>query len=186
MTKRDNSQRHHGLPGQHDDEKVLSVLHQFPIVLRWPLIWSMIIIVLAMGPWSLTNYYGSDLVGLATNWLWIGLMILIFYAVWSWVGYYYSVYVLTTRQIMVIRQRGFFKRSVSGLSLNNIQSVNYQVNGFQAAVFGFGDIDVETLSGSGHLKLTKVHHPSQVQQDILRAVHRYGNQSATNSTSDSQ
>lgn len=176
MTKRDNVHRKHTLPGQHDDEDILFVLHQFPIVLRWPLIWTMIIILVAMTPWSLTNYYGSDLVGLATNWLWFGLVVLLFYVTWSWVSYYYSVFVLTSRQLIVISQRGFFRRSVSGLSLNNIQSVNYSVDGFQAAVFGFGDINIETLSGSGHLSLAKVHHPAEVQQDILRAVHKYGGQ----------
>lgn len=185
MTKRDNAHHHRGLPGQRADEEVLMVLHRFPIVLRWPLIWSMVIILVAMMPWSLANYYGSDLVGIATNWLWIGLIILFFYAIWSWVSYYYSIYVLTSHQVMVIRQKGLFKRNVSALSLNNIQNVNYQVDGFQAAVFGYGDIDIETLSGSGHLKLDKVHHPAQVQQIILTAVQKHNSQSSapTNSTS---
>ncbi len=161
-------------PGQHDDEQVLAVVRQFIVALRHQIIIGGVVIVLVMLPWSLSNNFAQGLVGITTNFMLLGFLFFLLYAVWQWAGWYYSVFILTSTRLIVIKQRGFFNRSVSELALNNVQSVNYQISGFNASVFGYGDVRVQTLSGSGDLDLNFVHHPAVFQQQILAAVHKHG------------
>lgn len=160
--------------GQHDGEQVIAVVRQFFVALRRPLLFGMIIIVVGMSPWALANNYAYSQVSNTATFMWICFGILLLYWLWHWIGWYYSVFILTSSRLMVIKQKGFFNRSVSELALNNIQSVNYHINGFNAALFGFGDIQVQTLSGSGTMDLKIVHHPAVFQQQILDAVHHHG------------
>ncbi len=161
-------------PGQHDNEKVLAVVRQFIVALRHQIVIGGVVIVLVMLPWSLANNYATSLVGPTTNFMLIGFVAFALYAIWHWASWYYSVFILTSSRLIVIKQRGFFNRSVSELALNNIQSVNYQISGFNASVFGYGDVLVQTLSGAGDLNLNFVHRPAVFQQQILAAVHKHG------------
>ncbi len=179
-SKRDVS-RERQFAGQHDDEQVIVVVRQFAVALRIPLLVGMVIIVVGMLPWSLANNFASSMVSSTATFMWICFGILAAYWLWHWVGWYYSVYILTTGRLIAIQQKGFFNRLVSELSLNNVQNVNYHINGFNAALFGYGDILVQTLSGSGNLDLKLVHHPAVFQQQILDAVHHHGSTQPENS-----
>lgn len=176
VSKRDLS-RERQFPGQHEDEQVVAVVRQYPVVLRIPLIIGLVIILVGMVPWALASNYVYSLVAPSATFMWICFAVLAFYWLRCWAGWYYSVYVLTTGRLIVIQQKGFFNRLVSELALNNVQNVNYHINGFNAALFGFGDILVQTLSGSGNLDLKLVHHPAVFQQQILDAVHKHGSTS---------
>lgn len=164
-------------PGQHDGEKVLAVVRQFVVALRHQIIIGGVMIVLVMIPWALASNYATSLVASTATIMWIGFGVFSLYALWHWAGWYYSVFILTSSRLIVIKQRGFFNRSVSELALNNVQSVNYQISGFNASVFGYGDVRVQTLSGSGDLDLNFVHKPAVFQQQILDAVHKHGSTS---------
>lgn len=170
--KRDNIKRSQ-FAGQHDDEQISAVVRRFPIVLRWAMIKGLLLILIGLIPWALATYYDAPWGSLAVNWLTLCLIVLVWYWLREWIGWYYSIYMLTTERLMVVSQKGFFKRSVAELSLNNIQNANYIINGFQASLFGFGDVSVETLSGGGGLRLDHVHHPADFQQQIIKAVHRF-------------
>lgn len=170
-SKRERSKK--GFAGQHEDEEVLVVERLFPIVMRRPLIFGMIIVVFALLPWAIATYYVFSWIDYTYWWMLAGALILLFYWVRTWVGWYYSVYVLTSQRVMVVKQKGFFSRDVSELTLNNVQNVNYSQKGVQAALFGFGTVTVETLSGGTPLKLTMVSKPVQLQKAIVEAAHRY-------------
>lgn len=172
-TKRDNARRSSSILGR-QDEDIISVTRQFPIVMRRQLIIGMLIILFGMLPWSYATGNVLDWAPQATWWMILVFAALIFYWFRTWVGWYYSIYMLTSVRVVAIRQKGFFNRRVEELALNNVQNVNYHITGFQAALFGYGDIDVQTLSGSGGLKMTVIHHPADLQQAILAAVHKHG------------
>lgn len=172
MAKRDNVRRKQ-FPGQHPDEEIIHVARKFPIVLRKPLIWGLVIIVFALIPWAIAYSSSYDWLNLTYIWLVGGAVILALYWFISWVKWYYSVYILTTHRIKIINQNGLFDREVVDLTLNNIQSVNYHIKGMQAALFKYGDIIVETLSGGEDLKLEKIHHPVGFQQKIQKAAHKF-------------
>jgi hypothetical protein len=172
MTKRDNAKRKQ-FSGQHPDEEIIHVTRKFPIVLRKSLIWGLVIIVLTLIPWAIAYPNSYSWLNLSYIWMITGTVILTIYWFISWVSWYYSVYVLTTHRIMLIKQNGLFDREVSELTLNNIQNVNYRIKGLQASMFKYGDITIETLSGSENLILEKIHHPIRFQQQILNRAHKF-------------
>ncbi|MBI2798161.1 PH domain-containing protein [Candidatus Saccharibacteria bacterium] len=173
-TKRDRAQKRQ-FAGQQEGEVVELMTRRFPIVLRKQLIFGLLIILVGMIPWAIATANEYSWQGLADGWLLFGVLALAFYWLRAWVGYYYSIYLLTNKRLMVVTQRGFFNRKVKELALTNIQNVNYEVTGMQAAMFGFGEVEVATLSGAGGLKLKYVHHPADFQQAVLAHVH-HGNQ----------
>lgn len=176
MAKSENTKqaraKRRGFTGQNDEEQVISVEHRHPVVMRKQLIFGMLIILVVLLPWAYATSNAYDW-AVYTNWLvFAGLLVLAFYWVRTWVGWYYSVYVLTSQRIMIVKQQGFFGREVNELAINNIQNVNYKIKGAQASLLGYGDITVETLSGSKPLRLKTVHKPVRLQQLILEVVRR--------------
>jgi uncharacterized membrane protein YdbT with pleckstrin-like domain len=139
--------------------------------MRKQLIFGLLIILVGMIPWAIATANEYSWQGLADGWLLFAVLVLVFYWLRAWVGWYYSIYLLTNKRLMVVTQRGFFNRKVKELALSNVQNVNYEVNGIQAAMFGFGRVEVETLSGGGGMKLNYVHHPAEFQQAVLAYVH---------------
>jgi len=154
------------------DEEVITVVRQFPVVLRRPLIFGLFILLLAEIPWAIA--YGTSASWLNISYIWMAICIVLLLAYWlrCWVGWHYSVYILTNQRIMVVKQNGFFTREVADLALHNIQNVNYSIKGIQGAMFGFGKLDVDTLSGSGSLQLEYVHKPAKLQKQIMDEVHK--------------
>jgi len=154
-----------------DDEKIITVTRQFPIVLRRPLIFVLLIVLLGIMPWTIAYGLGASWLPIANIWLMVAMVFLIIYALRAWVGWHYSVYVLTNQRVMIVKQSGFFSREVADLALHNIQNVNYAIKGIQGAMFGFGTLRIDTLSGSGALRLKYVYKPAKLQKQIMDAVH---------------
>lgn len=160
------------------DEDIITVTRQFPIVLRRPLIFGLLIITVGIIPWTFGYGLNTSWLPLANYWLLICALLLLIYWVRAWVGWHYSVYVLTNQRIMVVKQSGFFTREVADLALHNIQNVNYSIKGIQGSLFGFGTVKIDTLSGSGALRLRYVHRPARLQKQIMEVVHRPKKKSA--------
>lgn len=155
-----------------EDEKIVTVSRQFPVVLRMPLIIGLLIVVIGIMPSTIGYGINASWLQVANYWLVFWVLFLLIYWLRSWVGWHYSVYVLTNQRILIVKQSGFFSREVADLALHNIQNVNYAVKGLQGAMFGFGTIRIDTLSGSGSLKMRYVHHPERLQKMIMEAVHK--------------
>ncbi len=155
------------------DEVVIAVVRQFIVALRRPILFIGVVMIIGMLPWALASNYATDFVGATAGFMWLVFGFLALYGFWRWVGWYYSVYVLTSKRLTIITQKGFFNRKVSDMELHNIQSVNYHIDGFNAAVFGYGNVLVQTLSGSGDMELKYVHRPAVLARQITDAVHQY-------------
>src|SRR5665213_978570 len=119
---------------QFDDEEVLYVFHQHPVVMRKGLIYGMAAWLVGpvytliltytskANPPSLTFFGLSLLVSMV-----IGLLIF----TPSWIGWHFSVFIITDQRFIQITQKGLFHRAVADLGLSQIQSVNYEVSGLQ-------------------------------------------------------
>ena len=153
-----------------DNEKVITIQRQFPVVLRKPLIFGLVIIVLGMMPWVFAFGLNLSWLNISYYWMLICVIILLIYWLRSWIGWHYSIYVLTNQRLMVVKQNGLFTREVVDLALHNIQNVSYKIKGVQGAMFGFGTLNIETLSGSGGLKLSFVYKPVKLQKMIMEEV----------------
>ena len=158
--------RKQAFPGQHADEEVLLVFRQHPLVMRKALIVGLLLILLSLMP---------PLIWPLGDWVWnpvfATLGIVAAYWFYHWVGWFYTVYVVTTSRLIEIMQRGFFNRKVSEYGLDKVQNVNYHIKGFQAVLFSFGDITAQTYVGDVVMKT--IYHPVHIHAqliDILRRV----------------
>lgn len=154
---------------QFDDEEVLYVFRKHPIVMRLGLVLGLLgplvgVIPSAIDPkLGFSYFFGGLAIGII-----VGLIIFFPY----WLGWHFSLFIVTDQRFIQIHQKGFFHRSVADLSLAQIQSVNYSVYGIQATLLGFGTINMKTYVGE--LDIKDVAHPAKVQKRILSILRKEG------------
>jgi hypothetical protein len=160
-------------PGQHDGEPVVLVFRQHPLVMRKALILGLVAILIAVLPLDFPQVYSVEwLSALVIKIMW-GVIIFVFLAwFYRWVGWYYTLYIVTARRILAIRQKGFFNRKVDEWQLDGIQNVNYEIGGFQAVIFGFGNITARTYIGD--LEMKTIHKPAEIHAQLVDIVRRTG------------
>ena len=160
---------------QFDDEEVRYVFRQHPIVMRKGLVFGMLgplvgVIPAAVNP---TLGFGWFFGGLAGGVL-LGLLIFAL----PWVSWHFSVFILTNQRFIQITQKGFFHRSVGDISLQQIQSINYEIMGVEQTLLGFGTIKMQTYVGD--LILHHIHHPAKTQRKIVEILREEGVTANTN------
>jgi len=160
---------------QMDDEEVLFVFRKHPIVMRkglilaclgllaGPLYTLILTYVNAKNPPSINFFLGS-----------LGISFIIAAVLFfpSWLGWYYSIFIVTDQRLIQITQKGIFNRSVVDLGLPQIQMVNYQVAGLQETLLGYGTIMMQTYVGD--LVIHDVHHPAKIQKKLLSILRDQG------------
>ena len=152
---------------QHEDEEVLMVFRRHPVVMRKGLIALMVGLLFGMIP---SLIWPTDLAN-----LWfapLGMAIGGLYLFYEWVGWFYSVFIITDQRLIQITQKGFFNRSVVDIGLDKIQNINFQVSGVQETLLGFGTILVQTFVGD--LIMDHIHHPAKVQEHIVKIIKELG------------
>ncbi len=167
VTQKTSAPRQKYFDNQLDDEDVLFVFRKHPVVMRRGLILGMLAILLGTVPAFIKPEFSYLYGGLAAGFM-IG--IILFFP--SWLGWYYSVFIVTNQRFIQITQRGLFHRSVSDLGLQHVQTINYEVNGLQETVLGFGTIVIQTYMGD--LFIHDVHHPAKTQQKIVDIIRKEG------------
>ena len=154
---------------QFDDENVLHVFRKHPFVMRKGLVVGMMGPLVGVIPSAIKPELGFGFFfgGLAAGFL---LGILCFMP--SWIGWFFSIYIITDQRFIQIKQKGLFHRAVAALGLNQIQSVNYEIGGLQETLLGFGTIKMQTYVGD--LVIHDVHHPSKIQKKLLSILREEG------------
>ena len=166
---------HKYFANQYDDEEVLMVFNKHPVVMRKGLvIASLGILVGPLLTTALTYIKPNDSPSMSFFLLSLlgscVLAAILFFP--SWLAWHFSVYIVTDQRFIQINQKGFFKRSVVDLALNQIQMVNYQIDGFQETLLGFGTIMIQTYVGD--LTIHDVHHPAHIQKELLQVLRARG------------
>lgn len=149
--------------GQHPDEDVVFIFRRFPVVMRRGLILLLVFWVAGLLPysywfdqsWALYVLIGGVVLGILA----------MFY---SWVGWYFTLHIVTNQRFIQISQEGLFKRTVVDIGLDKIQNINYQIAGLQETLLGFGTIIVQTFVGD--LVLKYIHHPARVQAKLIKTI----------------
>ena len=156
-------------PDQFDDEDVLLVFRKHPVVMRKGLVLGLLGPLLGVMPSAIHPAYGMNVFfgGLGLGFV---LGLIVFFP--SWIGWHFSVFIVTNQRFLQIKQKGLFTRSVSDLSLHQIQSVNYEVAGIQETLLGFGTITMRTYVGD--IVIHDVHHPARIQKQIVGFLRELG------------
>jgi hypothetical protein len=111
----------------------------------------------------------------------LGVGVLLFF--YHWIGWYFSIFIVTNQRLRQITQKGFFNRSVIDLGLSKIQNISYNIPGLSASLFGFGTLVVQTYVGD--LYLDKIEHPEKIYNDLTEAIKaNAGTAEATNHEKD--
>lgn len=159
---------------QFEDEEVVLVFKKHPVVMRKGLIFAavgmlipMLYIFVAEGlfnnPPTMNMLYACLGIG-------FGLATLIMFP--YWISWNYSVYIMTDQRLIQINQRGLFRRSMVAIGLDQVQMVNYEIDGLEETLLGFGTIVVQTFVGS--LTINDVHHPAKIQKKMLHLLRDMG------------
>lgn len=156
-------------PDQLDDEEVLLVFRKHPIVMRKGLVFGMLGPLIGILPTAIwpTLGFGWFFGGLFGGIL-LGLLVMFPY----WINWYYSIYIVTNIRFIQITQKGLFSKSFVDLSLNQIQSLNYEVKGLQATLFAYGTILVQTYMGD--LVIHELHRPAKLYKQLLMILRDEG------------
>jgi len=152
---------------QFDDEEVLFVFRKHPIVMRRGLVFGLLALLLGTVPSLFNPEYSTYFIGLACGFVVGGLLFLP-----SWIGWYFSVFIVTDQRLIQITQKGLFNRSVVDMGLNQIQMVNYEVSGLTQTMLGFGTIMMQTFVGD--LVIHEIHHPAAIQKKLLEVLRKQG------------
>ena len=91
---------------------------------------------------------------------------------YAWIGWHFSVYILTDKRLIQVKQKGFFHRSLVDISLDQVTMVNYEIKGIQETLLGFGTITVQTYVGE--LVIRDVHKPKHIQKEITSLLRERG------------
>ena len=160
---------------QFDDEEVLFVFRKHPIVMRKGLI-------IGLSAWLIGPVYTLALtylrpdnypsVGFFFGSLVASIVLGSLLFVPSWIGWYFSVFIVTDQRLIQITQKGLWKRSVVDMSLGQIQMVNYEIAGLQETLLQFGTITMQTFVGD--LVIHDVHHPAKTQKKLLEILRKQG------------
>ena len=174
MSKKEQAKNKH-FDDQFDDEDVLFVFRKHPLIMRKGVIIGMLFMLI--GPLytlimtyarpdnspSMTFFFMSLLISMAC-----GLLVVFPY----WIGWYYSLFIVTNQRLIQITQKGLFHRSVVDLGLQQIQMVNYQISGLQQTLLGFGTIMMQTYVGD--LVIHDIHQPAKIQKKLLNILRQEG------------
>ena len=103
----------------------------------------------------------------------LGLLVFFYH----WVGWYFTIYIVTNQRIRQNTQRGLFKKSIVDISLDKIHSAYVEVKGIICNIMGFGTIILRTQVGD--LVINKVSHAEEVygklQDEIGKSEYREEN-----------
>lgn len=153
--------------GQRDDEEVLFVFRRHIIAMRKGFYGLLIPFALLSLPYLIfpdhLELFWLSLIGL-------GLGLLIFF--YHWIGWFYSVFIVTNQRIQQTSQSGLFGKTVVDLSLSKIQNISYNVPGFTGEIFGFGTIVIQTFVGD--MIIEKADHPDKIYNQLQDALYRIG------------
>lgn len=81
--------------------------------------------------------------------------------------YFLNAWIITTKRIVELEQRGFFNREVSSLLLGRIQDVTTDTEGLLHSVLDIGDINVQTAGRTEHFTMKNVPNPPVLRDLIL-------------------
>lgn len=84
-----------------------------------------------------------------------------------WLTRYLTVWIITSRRIIDIKQRGLFHREVSEMAMERIENVTVETPGFIATILDFGNIKIQT-AGESDFTITTVAECDRARDIILK------------------
>ncbi|TSC72338.1 MAG: Uncharacterized protein G01um101470_360 [Parcubacteria group bacterium Gr01-1014_70] len=93
-----------------------------------------------------------------------------------WINYRLDVWIITTKRVIDVEQRGLFNREVSEFLVANIQDITTEVPTMIMTLFGFGNMTIQT-AGHKNFTVREIPNLEEAKRIILecsRKVHKMG------------
>ena len=149
--------------GQREGEEVQFVFRRHFLTAKSGVIFLILMIMTGVG---LTLLWPNNMMIFETFLVLILVGVLGF--LYSYMLWYFSIYIVTNQRIRQISQRGLFKKSVVDLGLDKIQSISYGVNGIRAGLMGYGTIVIQTAVGD--LVISMVKNSEKIYNDLQNLI----------------
>ena len=149
--------------GQREGEEVQFVFRRHFLTAKSGVIFLILMIMIGVG---LTLLWPNNMMIFETFLALILIGVLGF--LYSYMLWYFSIYIVTNQRIRQISQRGLFKKSVVDLGLDKIQSISYGVNGIRAGLMGYGTIVIQTAVGD--LVISMVKNSEKIYNDLQNLI----------------
>ncbi len=149
--------------GQREGEEVQFVFRRHFLTAKSGVIFLILMIMIGVG---LTLLWPNNMMIFETFLALILVGVLGF--LYSYMLWYFSIYIVTNQRIRQISQRGLFKKSVVDLGLDKIQSISYGVSGIRAGLMGYGTILIQTAVGD--LVISMVKNSEKIYNDLQNLI----------------
>lgn len=149
--------------GQREGEEVQFVFRRHFLTAKSGVIFLILMIMIGVG---LTLLWPNNMMIFETFFALILVGVLGF--LYSYMLWYFSIYIVTNQRIRQISQRGLFKKSVVDLGLDKIQSISYGVSGIRAGLMGYGTIVIQTAVGD--LVISMVKNSEKIYNDLQNLI----------------
>ncbi|MEK7579129.1 MAG: PH domain-containing protein [Patescibacteria group bacterium] len=166
---------HYTLVDLYEGERVILEVrrHAFKFYTRTLVLFVLWIIPLLLSPLFnrgmralFVNENGSALFGFFFS-LWTLLLFTLFF--FRWTDYYLDVWIITTKRIFDVEQKGLFTRVVSVFRLEKVQDITVETRGIIATFLKFGDVHLYTAGESSEFVIRDAADPLMVKNVIIEA-----------------
>lgn len=169
--------------GQTDGEEVVAVMHRhwFNIIQHFiPLFFMSLFLIgsYAALP-ALFPILTKDLFNgffLFAESLFAMLIWILFFLIY--IDYYFDVWIITSKRVVNIEQRGLFSREISEVALDKIQDVTTDVRGVIPTFLNFGDVQIQTAAEQEKFLFRNIPDPYKTK-DLLMQLNKQQKQSET-------
>lgn len=160
----------------HENEQMVLVLHRHWFVLVRELAIIMVMLMVGMLAFSFQTAFSAagdtaitSPLALFLFSLYILIILALSFAVW--INYRLDVWIITTRRIIDVEQRGLFNREVSEFLIANVQDITTEVPGMIMTLLDFGDMTIQT-AGEKNFVVRDVPHLEEAKKIILEYCHK--------------
>lgn len=154
--------------GLKDDERLLAVVRAAPITILAP---GLLALALLAAPFFLLMPL--------LKWETLGIIILstlfalgLFFGIRLAVRWRCTVFIVTERRLIVIRQNGYFDRHATELPFAKVHDVSYRVKGVFPTVFRYGTVIIESAGSDEPLEFERVARPAVLQGLLVELQER--------------
>lgn len=158
----------HSFPGQDQNEAVFVFARPYPVAfLGTALIFFIVFIFSVLGQLALmnTNFFqisDTNVIGFAVLFLGIFQLATIIVFLVAVLDFYYDLIIVTDRRLIDIDQEQLFFRRIAELSLEDIEDVSSQTQGFLQDLFNYGTVEIQTAGAKDNFNIRNIHMPREV------------------------
>lgn len=168
------------IPNRQEGEELVLFLRRHGIILVSHFIIFTLLALVPVGLYIFLSQFYADLmtgeiykaIQLLVVSLYYLFLILFFYN--SFIDYYLDVWIVTSRRIINIEQKGLFNRMISEHELDKIQDVSAQQKGIWQTFFTYGNVNIQTAGEVPMFTFRQVDNPFEIAKTINHLLQQVG------------